>query len=86
MLAGSLSYLEGARIVSDSGSPAGLQDDELDPFRGVVSETDALPIGAEIRKLWSAAALEKLQPAIDKAELWAHEILEPYCRSLVARL
>jgi hypothetical protein len=56
MLDGSLPYLEGSRTIARLRFDAG-DDWDLDilPFVGVVSETDALPIGDE-RKFWPDAA------------------------------
>jgi hypothetical protein len=86
MLAGSISYIAGARQISRLRFDAGIGNDpSVLPFVGVDSETDALPIEAEIRKLWSVEALEKLQPEIDNAEKWARETLKPYCQPLIDR-
>jgi len=72
MLVGKLSYIEGARIIVAAGTAARLdeRDVDLQPFVGIVSETDALPFG-EMRKHWQAAALDALQPEIDEKEGWA---------------
>jgi len=87
MLAGELSCLEGARVILNHSSPAKLawDDPDLLPLTGVVSETDALPLGEE-RMHWQAAALEALQAEIDSKEIWARRICEPPCKSLVIRL
>jgi hypothetical protein len=86
MLAGKLSYIEGARKIVAAKSLARL--DELDadllPFEGIDSETDALPFGVT-KAHWQGAALEALQPEIDRLEAWARQLGEPYCRNLVAR-
>jgi hypothetical protein len=86
MLAGKLSYIEGARRVRDAQTAAKLdwRDPDLLPFSGIVSETDALPTG-ETRALWQPAALAALQPEIDRKEVWAREFGEPHCRSPVER-
>ncbi|MBO4228249.1 hypothetical protein [Bradyrhizobium neotropicale] len=86
MLAGSVSYIEGARRIHASMWTAkiGEWDPDLVPFVGIVSETDALP-SDQTRPLWQAAALEQLQPEIDRCEAWAQEFGEPYCRNLVQR-
>jgi hypothetical protein len=87
MLAGRLSYIEGARKIIAATWLARV--DEWDPdllaFEGINSETDALPFG-EMRDHWQAAALAALRPEIDRLEVWARQFGEPYCRSLVARL
>jgi hypothetical protein len=86
MLAGTLSYIEGARVIRLTIYEAKLDewDADLVPFRGIDSETDALPVGAE-RAHWQAAALVALQPEIDRAETWAREHGELHCRRLVER-
>jgi hypothetical protein len=86
MLAGKLSYIEGARKIVAMGTTARLdeRDGDLLPFVGIVSETDALPFG-EMRKHWQAAALGALQPEIDQKEAWARGFGEPHCRNLVER-
>jgi len=87
MLSGAVPYIEGARSIAGLRFAAGLgADPDILPFVGVDSETDTLPIDAEVRKLWSPEALEKLQPKIDRAEDWARSILESHARSLLARL
>ena|ERR1700722_11160989 len=87
MLSGAVSYIKGARRIAGLRFDAGIETDpDILPFVGVDSETDGLPIETDVRKLWSPEALEKLQPKIDSAESWARNILEPHCRSLLARL
>lgn len=87
MLAGKLSYIEGARKIVAARRTARLDEWDVDvlPFVGIASETDALPFG-EMRKHWQAAALDALQPEIDRKEAWARGFGEPHCRSLVERL
>jgi hypothetical protein len=86
MLAGRLSYIEGARKIVAAKWMARLDESDPDllPFEGIVSETDALPFG-EMRGHWQRAALEALQPEIGRMEAWARRFGEPYCRNLVAR-
>jgi hypothetical protein len=86
MLAGKLSYIEGARKIVAARRTARLDEWDVDvlPFVGIDSETDALPVG-EMRKHWQAAALDALQPEIDQKEAWARGFGEPHCRSLVER-
>jgi hypothetical protein len=86
MLAGKLSYIEGARRIAAPWSAAKLDrlDADFLPFVGIDSETDALPFG-EMRAHWQAAALKALQPEIDEKEAWAQQFGEPHCRNLVAR-
>jgi len=86
MLAGKLPYIEGARKIHASMWAAKVdeRDSDLVPFFGIVSETDALPT-EQTRPLWQAAALERLQPEIDRLEVWARQFGEPHCRNLVER-
>jgi hypothetical protein len=86
MLAGKLAYIEGARTIHASrwAAKVGDRDSDLEPFAGIVSETDALPT-EQTRPLWQAAALERLQPEIDRLEAWAKQFGEPHCRNLIER-
>jgi hypothetical protein len=86
MLAGRLSYIEGARKIIRAWSAARLDGRDADvlPFHGIDSETDALPFG-EMRAHWQVGALEALQPEIDEKEAWARQFGELHCRNLVAR-
>lgn len=86
MLAGKLSYLEGARKIVAAGTTARIDERDVDllPFVGITSETDALPFG-ETRKHWQAAALDALQPEIDQKEAWARGFGQDHCKSLVDR-
>jgi hypothetical protein len=86
MLAGKLSYIEGARKIVAARGTARLDEWDVDvlPFAGIDSETAALPFG-EMRRHWQAAALDALQPEIDQKEAWARGFGEPHCRSLVER-
>jgi hypothetical protein len=86
MLAGKLSFIEGARKISRARFWWGLDqlDSDVRCFVGIDSETDALPFG-KTRGYWQAAALEALQPEIDRKEAWARGFAEPHCRNLVRR-
>jgi len=86
MLAGRLTYIEGARRIVAVKWAARLdeQDPDLLSFEGINSETEALPFG-EMRAHWQEAALETLQLDIDRMEAWARWFGEPHCRSVVAR-
>jgi hypothetical protein len=86
MLAGTLSYIEGAREIVAHLRTAKLDERDADflPFVGIDSETEALPFG-EMKSHWNAAALEALQPEIDRSEAWAKGFGEPFCRNLVKR-
>ncbi|MGA7712223.1 MAG: hypothetical protein WCA81_10000 [Rhizomicrobium sp.] len=86
MLAGSLSFIKGARQIAQLSFEAELSNDlDIRLFVGIDSETDALPLDPEIRKLWIPSALEKLQPEIDKAEAWARQVGTPRCERLIER-
>jgi len=86
MVAGKLSYVEGARKIVAAAATARLDERDADllSFVAVDSETDALPFG-EMREHWQAAALAALQPEIDQKETWARGLGEPHCRNLVER-
>lgn len=86
MLAGSLSFLEGAVEINRMRSSAELLNDpDVLPFDLIDSETDRFPITPKTKKLWRADALEKLLPEIESAEEWAREIGVEHCRNLVSR-
>ena len=85
MLDGRHSFIEGAQKICSLAHQIGLDRDlGLIAFIAVDSETDALPLG-EVRKLWQAEALAKLQPEIDHAEAWARETCQSECEALIAR-
>jgi hypothetical protein len=85
MLDGSLSFIEGARRILQLRLEARLPDFDPDiaPFSGIDSETDALPIGN--RNIWSAEALARLQPEIERKERWAADFGAPHCLKLIDR-
>jgi len=86
MLDGSTSYLLGAREIMGLAFKAGLdRDPDIGPFIGADSESDALPIDPDQRKLWHPEALAQLEPAIAAKEQWAASLLRPYCVRLVER-
>jgi hypothetical protein len=86
MLAGALSFLEGARSIVALYRDAGLAhlDKDIVPFVVVDSETDALPLGAQ-RLNWQPEALAKLQPEIDRWEAFARRDLLEACKTLIDR-
>ena len=86
MLARTLSFIEGARLINQLRWYAELPDLDPDvvPFVGIDDQTDALPFG-DVRKLWASDALAKIQPEIDRLERWAAEFGRPYCQRLIVR-
>lgn len=85
MLAGTTSFIEGARRIWELGFTAGLDGDaDFEAFVLIESETDALPFG-ELRRMWNAEALAKLQPEIDRAEAWARDVGMAACERLAQR-
>ena len=86
MLSGKLLFIEGARRLHCLKSAAMLADNDadFDPFVGIDSDTDALPIGAE-RARWAQDALDRLQPEIARAEEWAQGFGRPHCQRLIDR-
>jgi hypothetical protein len=86
MLAGRLTYIEGARKIVAAWRASKLDERDADvlPFVGIDSETEALPFG-EMRAHWEPAALDALRPEIDRMEVWARQFGELHCRNLVAR-
>lgn len=87
MLNGTLSFVEGARQITAFLDAARLDycDHTVAPFVAIDSETDTLPFG-DVRGLWAPAALERLQPEIDRAEQWARTTGLVYCEDLIKRL
>lgn len=85
MLEGCLSYIEGARQIVALGFTAKLSaDPDILAFHGIDSETDDLPFG-EVRKLWSADSLTKLEPRIAQCQEWAENFGREHCQNLVSR-
>ena len=86
MLAGRITYIEGARKIVAASWAARLdeRDPDLLPFVGIVSETETLPFG-EMRAHWQPAALDSIQPEIDRMESWARRFGYVHCQNLVAR-
>jgi hypothetical protein len=85
MLAGETSFLSGSRKINALRFPARLDhDQDVIPFVAIDSETDALPLGP-VRAHWNADALRRLEPEIERAEIWAREFGSEACRKLVER-
>ncbi len=86
MIAGRLHFIEGARIIVSCRRCAQVADfdPDISIFIGIVSETDALPLG-DVREHWSPGALEKLEPEIARAEKWTQDVASANYANLVAR-
>jgi hypothetical protein len=83
---GEISYLVGARKIDALRHDASVKDDDEDflVFVAIASETDDFPLGT-VRQHWDKDALDRLQPEIRAAEIWAKEQAEPICVRLVQR-
>jgi hypothetical protein len=83
---GEISYLVGARKLDALRHAASVKDDDADfmVFVAIASETDDFPLGTA-RQHWAEDALDRLQPEIDAAEIWAKEQADPICAKLVQR-
>jgi hypothetical protein len=85
VLAGEMTALEGARILSRlDGLDLDDEDEDLCCLRLVDDETDELPIG-EVRRLWAPEGLRAKARDIEQAELWAREIALNSFRRFVER-
>lgn len=86
MLNGRTPFLEGAIKLSSLLPEAEMdqRDEDVMAFALISSETDDLPLGSA-RDYWSAEALERLQPDIDKATEWAKKVGSSACQSLIRR-
>lgn len=88
MLAGELSYAEGAyqicRLRSRVGGIGG-RDEDFDVFVAIESETDHLPLQAQ-KHLWSEEALRELEPEAERTQKWAASFAERACQRLITRL
>ena len=87
ILAGRLSYLEGAVQIYPlchrlGGVPD--SDPDVEAFCLIYSETDHLPLKAQ-RHLWSQAALDRLAPDIAGVETWAEGVAAEACRNFISR-
>ena len=52
-------FIEGIRIIKSRLELVKLDDDDINLFRGIDSETDDVPVG-DTRKLWNKEALKKV--------------------------
>jgi len=87
MLAGRLSYFEGAvEVWSLHSEVGGVGDHDPDfmAFLAIVSDTDHLPLPAQ-RHRWASSALERLAPEFKEVEEWAGTFAPAACKSIIAR-
>src|SRR5512139_3810383 len=86
MLVGELSFFEGAIQVCSLRSSIRVSENDPDLMAFVVieSETDHLP-PFQTRQLWSAPALQRLQPEFEKTETWAKSFAVEACKNLIER-
>jgi hypothetical protein len=85
VLSGTVSPIEGARIIARHRFTARLENDpDILPFVAIESETEELPLGNE-RTHWQARALADLQPTIDESQSWASKVGASHCQNLLAR-
>lgn len=86
MLAGELSYFEGAVMVCSLRHNIRVpeNDPDIDAFVLISSETDHLPL-QRVREHWSPEALRKLEPEFVKTEIWAKPFASQACEHLIAR-
>lgn len=86
MLANELSFFEGAIRENSLRSTVGTPDHDPDlmAFVTIASETDHLP-PLHSQHLWSASALQRLQPEFEKTEIWAKTFAPQACKNLIER-
>jgi hypothetical protein len=88
MLAGELSFIEGAvQVASLRTRIGGLpdRDNDFDAFVLISSETDHLPLQAQ-RHLWSERALAAVAPDFERVQQWASGFAPQACINLIERL
>ena len=86
MLSGGVNYLEGARRLAALRFEAAVREDDEDfmAFVAIDSETDEFPLG-RVREEWSEEVLDRLQPEIDDAIVWARNFGDAACDALSRR-
>lgn len=86
MLNGELSFFEGAIQVCALRFSVGVPefDPDLLAFVAVASETDHLP-PSQVQYRWSGEALQRLQPEIERAEVWAKGFASQACQNIIER-
>lgn len=86
MLAGELSFFEGAIEVCSLRSSIRVSENDQDimAFVAIESETDHLP-PIKAQPFWSTEALHRLQPEFEKTETWAKSFAIESCKNLIER-
>jgi hypothetical protein len=85
ILARKIGVIAGCREMVAIRNRGDLHDDRgLDPFVGVESETDALPLG-KVRGQWSEGALLEADDKIAQAEAFFRDTIDDACRALIER-
>lgn len=86
MLAGVLSYFEGATQVCSLRFNIGMCDSDPDllAFVTVESESDHLP-PRHVQHRWSSASIQRLQPELEKTEIWAKGVATQAGHTLIER-
>ena len=87
MLAGQVSYIEGARIVNGWSHETGIDrlSEPFVTFVAIDSETDCVPLG-KVRDLWASDAVAKHSAEWERSEAWAKQCGEPACHEVLALL
>ena len=78
--------MEGARRLAALRFEAAVREDDEDfmAFVAIDSETDEFPLG-RVREEWSEEVLDRLQPEIDDAIVWARNFGDAACDALSRR-
>lgn len=86
MLAGEMSFFEGAVLICPLRHNIGVSEDDSDlmAFVAIGSETDHLP-PKHIQHRWSSEALRRLQSEFNKTEVWAKPFASKACENLIKR-
>jgi len=86
VLAGELSFFEGALRIAPLQSCIGVREHDPDftPFVVIRSDTDHLP-PQSVRHRWSPEALQQLEPEFEKTEVWGKKYATAACENLIKR-
>ena len=86
VVTGEMDLLEAAPALAAALNALGCtwDDQAYKAFGLIASETDALPIGEQC-KFWSAEALARMEPELERARSWAAAIGEPACQEVLER-